>query len=250
MLFVKTRGEAEEQAFITERLGYPDLRIIHDRTNQEAVTACYPESKNECLTRIENYLDDVRSQYSKNVPCKVAHIVVTHGINVANFAMYGDQHCQVQGHVRLIKYVNYVGICAGTIVGNGMRITHGGNNNHLRDEAAEIHLEKRLAGNDQASFAIKAVANARFDNKFKNFINDMDRSFMNGQSNETKLEIYALFSQATQGDAKDKDFSKVPEEFVAQTVRKHEAWQAKLGMNTKDAKKGYMKLVNGLRAAF
>eukprot|EP00353_Schmidingerella_taraikaensis_P015202 CAMPEP_0185614276 /NCGR_PEP_ID=MMETSP0436-20130131/30960_1 /TAXON_ID=626734 ORGANISM="Favella taraikaensis, Strain Fe Narragansett Bay" /NCGR_SAMPLE_ID=MMETSP0436 /ASSEMBLY_ACC=CAM_ASM_000390 /LENGTH=63 /DNA_ID=CAMNT_0028248947 /DNA_START=307 /DNA_END=498 /DNA_ORIENTATION=- len=63
-----------------------------------------------------------------------------------------------------------------------MRLTHGGGSFHLRDEAAEAHLENRLAGEQSAMFAIKAIENSRFDKKFKNFLDDVmkDKSFMGG----------------------------------------------------------------------
>ena len=49
---------------------------------------------------------------------------------------------------------------------HGMRITHGGASSHLRNDAAEIHLEARLAGNENAAFALKAIENSRFEKKF------------------------------------------------------------------------------------
>ena len=67
-------------------------------------------------------------------------------------------------------------------------------------------------------------------------------------SDEVRIEYYALFSQATQGDAKPKDFSKVPEQFLEFTTRKHEAWQAKKGMDMREAKQAYMDFVNKLRS--
>ena len=70
------------------------------------------------------------------------------------------------GHVSSKKFCNYTGIAAGTIFGKGMRITHGGASTHLRNDAAEIHLEARLAGNENAAFALKAIENSRFEKKF------------------------------------------------------------------------------------
>ena len=63
---------------------------------------------------------------------------------------------------------------------------------------------------------MKAVENSIFDRKFKNCCDDLneDRNFLRSQSTETKLELFALFQQGTQGDAKPKDYSKVPETHV------------------------------------
>lgn len=111
-------------------------------------------------------MDEMRNLYRSNVPCKTAHIVVTHGINVQALIKYGEEKCQWLGHVSSKKYCNYTGIAGGTIYGKGMRMTHGGASSHLRNEAAEIHLESRVAGNENAAFALKAIENSRFNTRF------------------------------------------------------------------------------------
>lgn len=76
-----------------------------------------------------------------------------------------------------------------------MRITHGGGSSHLRNEAAENHLQQRIMGDESASFALRAIENSRLDTKFKLFLNDLerDRSFLRFQSDDSKIELYAIF---------------------------------------------------------
>ena len=69
-----------------------------------------------------------------------------------------------------------------------------------------------------------------------------DRNLLRGQSTEVKLELFALFQQANVGDAKPKDFDRVPEEQRDWVLQKQQAWEAKRGMLHKDAKQAYMDL--------
>ena len=42
------------------------------------------------MERIQAYVDEMRNHYRSNVPCKTAHIVITHGINVQAMIKYGE----------------------------------------------------------------------------------------------------------------------------------------------------------------
>ena len=62
--------------------------------------------------------------------------------------------------------------------------------------------------------------------------------------NPTLLKIYGLFKQATLGDNKEKkpSFS----DFVARA--KWDAWNARKGLGTEEAKRQYVALIESLRA--
>lgn len=64
-------------------------------------------------------------------------------------------------------------------------------------------------------------------------------------SNETLLELYSLFKQATSGDASGKKPSRL--KVVARA--KFEAWESRAGMDSDQAKREYIKLVDSLVAA-
>jgi len=154
----------------------------------------------------------------------------------------------VQPHVKPKKFVNYCGIGAGTIFGKSFRMTHGGASYQLGNWAAENHLEARLAGKSNASFALVAIENSRFDRKFSDAVDQWNRERRLHQNLQVgvNLELYALFQQATQGDAKVKDFDRVPEHAREWALQKHEAWLAKQGLSLREAKQAYMDLIAAL----
>ena len=62
--------------------------------------------------------------------------------------------------------------------------------------------------------------------------------------NDTLLELYSYFKQATEGDVKgDK-----PSAFDFKARAKYDAWQGRQGMSKDVAMKGYVKLVNHLKS--
>lgn len=63
--------------------------------------------------------------------------------------------------------------------------------------------------------------------------------------NDTLLELYSYFKQATDGDASDVRPGAF--DFVARA--KFDAWQARKGMSKEVAMRGYVKLVEHLRGA-
>jgi acyl-CoA-binding protein len=62
--------------------------------------------------------------------------------------------------------------------------------------------------------------------------------------NETLLELYSYFKQATEGDVADQRPG--PFDFVARA--KHDAWAARKGMKRDAAMRGYVKLVEHLKS--
>ena len=62
--------------------------------------------------------------------------------------------------------------------------------------------------------------------------------------NETLLELYSFFKQATEGDVKGEK----PSAFDFKGRAKYDAWQAREGMSRDAAMKAYVKLVNNLKS--
>jgi len=65
-------------------------------------------------------------------------------------------------------------------------------------------------------------------------------------SNDTLLQLYALYKQATKGNANEDDAPKNPFDFVAKA--KYEAWVALKGKTPADAQKEYVNLVSKLKS--
>jgi len=63
-------------------------------------------------------------------------------------------------------------------------------------------------------------------------------------SNETLLQLYSLYKQATEGDAPDEGPSN-PFDFVAKA--KHNAWVERKGISRETAMQDYMALVSKLK---
>ena len=118
--------------------------------------------------------------------------------------------------------MNYCAIGAGSILGKSFRVTLGGSTHQLKDYAAENHMKERLQGNENTSFALRAIENSYFDRKFKNACDSVnkDRDLLRKMTVETKLELFALFQQGHFGDAKPKDFSLVPEQMREWVMQK------------------------------
>jgi len=70
------------------------------------------------------------------------------------------------------------------------------------------------------------------------------KSLRNKPDNDTLLELYSYFKQATEGDAGGNRPGAL--DFVARA--KYDAWQARKGMSRDVAKKGYVKLVEHLQS--
>lgn len=62
--------------------------------------------------------------------------------------------------------------------------------------------------------------------------------------NETLLELYSFFKQATEGDVKGDR----PGAFDFKARAKYDAWQAREGLGREAAMKAYIKLVNHLKS--
>ena len=169
MLFVNTKDVEQEREFCAEKLGYPDLKLVHDRSYEENLHDSFPEEHKQFNKRVLSYIEDVTKSYSSDVECKTAHIVVTHSANILTFVhkrVYGKQRVV---YVKPKKFINYCGVAAGTIYGANFRMTHDGSSNQLCNWAAENHLMARLEGNPSLRHAVLAVQNAQFDRKFKKF---------------------------------------------------------------------------------
>jgi acyl-CoA-binding protein len=64
-------------------------------------------------------------------------------------------------------------------------------------------------------------------------------------SNETLLQLYSLYKQATEGDVNESATPSNPFDFVA--TAKYEAWYSLKGKSTLEAQKEYIQLVNKLK---
>lgn len=64
-------------------------------------------------------------------------------------------------------------------------------------------------------------------------------------SNELKLQLYALYKQATQGDISGSK----PGAFDLIGRAKYSAWEKLTGISTEDAKKAYLKLIDEFEAS-
>lgn len=60
--------------------------------------------------------------------------------------------------------------------------------------------------------------------------------------NDTLLELYALYKQATEGDVN----TKKPSRLKFRARAKHDAWEERSGMDQHDAKQAYIDLVDEL----
>jgi acyl-CoA-binding protein len=67
---------------------------------------------------------------------------------------------------------------------------------------------------------------------------------LSSQSNETLLELYSLFKQATVGDAEGER----PSGFDFRGAAKFDAWEKRRGMSSDEAMQAYIDLVDRLAA--
>lgn len=72
------------------------------------------------------------------------------------------------------------------------------------------------------------------------------KSLSEKPSNETLLQLYSLYKQATEGDA-GSEAPGNPFDFVAKA--KYEAWSELKGKSKEDAMKEYVSLVNKLKSS-
>lgn len=80
-------------------------------------------------------------------------------------------------------------------------------------------------------------------NMFEQAVSD-SKSLSDRPSNDTLLQLYSLYKQATEGDV-NSDPPANPFDFVAKA--KYEAWAALRGKTTDAAMKEYVQLVNKLK---
>ena len=67
---------------------------------------------------------------------------------------------------------------------------------------------------------------------------------LSSQSNETLLELYSLYKQATEGDVQ----GEAPSGFDFRGAAKYAAWEKRRGMSADEAMQGYIDLVDQLAA--
>jgi diazepam-binding inhibitor (GABA receptor modulating acyl-CoA-binding protein) len=67
---------------------------------------------------------------------------------------------------------------------------------------------------------------------------------LSSQSNETLLELYSLYKQATEGDVK----GEAPSGFDFRGAAKYAAWGKRRGMSSDEAMQAYVELVDRLAA--
>jgi diazepam-binding inhibitor (GABA receptor modulating acyl-CoA-binding protein) len=67
---------------------------------------------------------------------------------------------------------------------------------------------------------------------------------LSSQSNETLLELYSLYKQATEGDVKGEE----PSGFDFRGAAKYAAWEKRRGMSSDEAMQAYVDLVDRLAA--
>jgi acyl-CoA-binding protein len=65
---------------------------------------------------------------------------------------------------------------------------------------------------------------------------------LSSQSNETLLELYSLYKQATEGDVQ----GEAPSGFDFRGAAKYAAWEKRRGMTPDEAMHAYIDLVDGL----
>lgn len=74
---------------------------------------------------------------------------------------------------------------------------------------------------------------------------DESKTLNNRPSNETLLQLYSLYKQATEGDVDENGAPTDPFDFVAKA--KYEAWLTLKGTPITEAQNEYIKLINKLK---
>jgi len=84
-----------------------------------------------------------------------------------------------------------------------------------------------------------ATLNAQFEEAQKTVVTKLH----DGHHHDTKLEIYGLYQQATEGDVKGAHLGPGDSEWER---KKHEAWAANQGMSSAEAKEAYIEAAAAL----
>ena len=133
------------------------LKVFHHTDNVEKISDCWPEKYDDCQNRVKDYANELFNKYRKTDE-KVAHIVVTHGINVkAYFDLAFEEYRKSDDYssryrFRNPKQIEYTGIVSATVRGNrSVRMADCGDVHHLDNTAAERHMA-RMTLHDNVSF--------------------------------------------------------------------------------------------------
>lgn len=84
---------------------------------------------------------------------------------------------------------------------------------------------------------------ASLDKQFRQAVEDSE-NLASRPDDETLLELYSYFKQATEGDVSGDR----PGPFDFRARAKYDAWRAREGMSREIAMKGYIKLINHLKS--
>ena len=120
------------------------IRIDHTIEYKAELEKAYPEQREDVIDRIEKLGCALASDY-RNSQMKVAHIVVTHGINVRTLGQLAyDQTLKtniMQPKIENQFDIPYTGISAARIKGDAWEIVLGGAADHLNNDCAEQFLK-------------------------------------------------------------------------------------------------------------
>lgn len=132
------------------------LKFNNDKDFVRELAILWPERYNDCARRAARYGSDLHERYKK-VNEKTVHLVISHGINVKAYAEMALSEDDSHGRpkVRIVNVVDYTGIAAATIRGASVRLSHGGNSDHLNDKAAEKHMEENNEKEDKTHQSVK-----------------------------------------------------------------------------------------------
>ena len=94
----------------------------------------YPEDREKVFNRAIICAKNFKHLY-RDSEHKIAHLVVTHGKVVQDFARYtigGNRGTELEGEVKVSRYVEYNGIATLAVKDNSWRLYRGGDNEHLK----------------------------------------------------------------------------------------------------------------------
>ena len=94
----------------------------------------------------------------------------------------------------------------------------------------------------KASFAAKTPLTMDLQQQFEEAVSD-SKSLSEKPSNETLLQLYSLYKQATEGDVN----GDAPNMFDFVAKAKYEAWSAQKGKSKNTAQEEYIQLVQKLK---
>ena len=94
------------------------IRFNHNKEYAGVLANSWPENYNACTIRTDHFATEVFNELSKS-KVKTAHLVVTHGILVQNFAhlAYSLTQTNHKDYVYINSCINYTGISSATIKG-------------------------------------------------------------------------------------------------------------------------------------